>query len=232
MRLVPLVAGLLAVASLALAGTAETSLNVAEDVSRPALRVDARGWAEVSWTAAGARRYLLIPPTGRVLPGRRLTRPDASRPTSAVAIPFRKALRRTPDGRFWALQLWRVRPGGPLELRFSRWRGRPTEIVLETVEPRADGYVVRGRATFHGKPVPQWSLTPEGKRIRTYAYVDRATATGWRRIGGVAVRADGTFSRFVPGLGLTRLRAVLRAPNISSTTWAPDAVSPPLAPGL
>jgi hypothetical protein len=230
MRRIPLVAAL-AVASLAQSGPAATSLNVAEDVARPALRVDARGWAEVSWTAAGFRRYLLIPPIGRVLPGRRLTRPDVSRPTTAVAIPFRKALRRTPDGRFWALQLWRVHPSGAVELRFSRWRGRPTEIVLETVEPRADGYVVRGRATFHGKPVPQWSVTPEGKPIRTYAYIDRATASGWRRIGGVAVRADGTFSRFVPGLGRPRFRAVLPAPNISSTTWAPDAVSPPLTPG-
>ena len=229
MRTAVVVVGL-AAALLALAGPGATSLNVAENVRRPALRVDGRGWAEVSWTSAGARRYLLIPPTGRVLPGRRLTRPDVSRPTNAVAIPFGKALRRTPDGRYRALQLWRVHPADAVELRFSRWPGQPTELVLEAVEPQAGGYVVSGRATFHAKPVPQWSLTPEGKRIRTYAYIDRATATGWRRIGGVAVRADGSFARFVPGSRLPRFRAVLPAPNISSATWAPDALSQPLAP--
>ena len=218
------------VLALAGAGAAGGSLNVATNVQRPALRVDARGWAEVSWVAAGTRHYLLIPPTGRVLPGGRLTRPDVSRPTSAVAIPFRKVLRRTPDGRFWALQLWRVRPDGPAELRFSRWRGRPTELVIEAVEPRLDGYVVRGRATFHGRPIPLWSSTPEGKRIRSYAYIDRATATGWRRVGGVRVRADGTFERFVPAGGTPRFRAVLPGPSITSTVWAPDARSAAATP--
>jgi hypothetical protein len=215
------------VVALAGVGSASASLNVATNVQRPALRVDARGWAEVSWTAAGARRFLLIPPTGRVFPGRRLTRSNVSSPTTAVAIPFRKVLRRTPDGRFWALQVWRVRPDGPAELRFSRWRGRPTELVIDAVEPRLDGYVVSGRATFHGRPIPVWSLTPEGKRIRSYAYIDGATSTGWRRIGGVRVRADGTFERFVPSGGIPRFRAVLPGPNISSTVWAPDARSAP-----
>jgi hypothetical protein len=215
------------VVALAVAGSASASVKVATNVQRPALRVDARGWAEVSWTAAGARHFLLIPPTGRVFPGRRLTRPNVSTPTSAVAIPFRKVLRRTPDGRFWALQLWRVRADGPAELRFSRWRGAPTQLVIESVEPRLDGYVVHGRATFHGRPIPLWSTTPEGKRIRSYAYIDRATPTGWQRIGGVRVRADGTFERFVSAAGTPRFRAVLPGPNISSTVWAPDARSTP-----
>jgi hypothetical protein len=218
------------VVALAGVGSASASLNVATNVQRPALRVDARGWAEVSWTAAGTRRFLLIPPTGRVFPGRRLTRPDVSSPTTAVAIPFRKVLRRTPNGRFWALQLWRVRPDGPAELRFSRWRGRATQLVIDAVTPRPDGYVVSGQATFHGRPIPLWSLTPEGKRIRSYAYIDRATPTGWRRIGGVRVRADGTFVRFVPAGGIPRFRAVLPGPNISSTVWAPDARSAPAGP--
>jgi hypothetical protein len=222
--------GAAVVTCLAGAGSAGASLSVATNVQRPALRVDARGWAEVSWTAAGTRRYLLIPPTGRVFPGGRLTRRDVSTPTNAVAIPFRKVLRRTPDGRFWALQAWRVRPDGPVELRFSRWRGGPTQVVIEAVEPRFDGYVVIGRATFHGRPIPLWSVTPEGKRIRSYAYIDRATATGWRRIGGVRVRADGTFERFVPGGGTPRFRAVLPGPSISSSVWAPDARSAAAVP--
>jgi len=222
--------GLAVVAGLAAVGSARASLNVATNVQRPALRVDARGWAEISWTAAGGRRFLLVPPKGRVLPGGRLTRPDVSTPTRAVAIPFRKVLRRTADGRFWALQMWRVHPDGPLELRFSRWRGRPTQVAIESVESQLDGYVVTGRATFHGQPIPLSSLTPEGKRIRSYAYIERATPTGWQRLGGVRVRADGTFARFVPAVGTPRFRAVLPGPNVTSAVWAPDAASPAASP--
>jgi hypothetical protein len=218
------------VAVLAAVGPAAASLNVATNVQRPALRVDARGWSEISWTAGGTRRYLLVPPTGRVFPGRRLEGRDISAPTSAVTIPFRKVLRRTPDGRFWALQAWRVRPDGPVELRFSRWRGAATEVEIEAVEPQPGGFAVLGRATFHGQPVPLWSSTPEGKRIRTYAYIDRATATGWQRVGGVRVRADGTFERFVPSGGTPRFRAVLPGPNVSRSVWAPDARSAAAAP--
>ena len=210
----------------AAAGSAAASLSVATNVQRPGLRVDARGWAEVSWTAGAARRYLLIPPAGRVLPGGRLRGRDVSRAVTSARIPFRQVVRRTPDGRYWALQAWRVRPGGPVELRFSRWRGRPTKLVIEAVEPGANGYLVRGRATFAGRPIPLWSATPEGKRLRSYAYIDRMTSGGWRRVGGVAVRADGTFRRFVAATGgRVRFRALLPGPNLKAA-WAPDAVSP------
>jgi hypothetical protein len=220
----PLVAALSA-AVLAAAGSAAASLSVATDAQRPGLRVDARGWAEISWTAGEARRYLLIPPAGRVLPGGRLRGRDVSRAAS-VRIPFRKVVRRTPDGRYWALQEWRVRPAGPVELRFSRWRGRPTKLVIEAVEPSAGGYLVRGRATFAGRPIPLWSGTPEGKRLRSYAYIDRSTPAGWRRFGGVAVRADGTFRRYAAAAaGHPRFRALLPGPNLNAV-WAPDAVSP------
>ena len=214
---------------LAAAGSAAASLSVATDVQRPGLRVDARGWAEVTWTAAGARHSLLIPPAGRVLPGGRLPGRDVSRAITSVAIPFRKVVRRTPDGRYWALQAWRVRPAGRVELRFSRWRGRPTRLVIEAVEPSAGGYLVRGRATFAGRPIPLWSATPEGKRLRSYAYIDRMTSNGWRRVGGVAVRADGTFRRYVAAAaGHPRFRALLPGPNLKAG-WAPDAVSPAVA---
>ena len=186
------------------------------------------GNAEVSWTAGGVRRYVFVPPTGRVYPGRRLAAADVSRSSTAVALPFRRVLRRTPDGRLWALQTWRVQPGGPVELRFSRWRGEPPKVTL-AAEPRFDGKVVTGRATFAGRPVPLYSPTPEGKRIRSYAFIDRKTGTGWSRIAGAATRADGSFRIFVPAAKLSsRYRAVLPGPNIG-TTLAPDAVSPPLA---
>ncbi|MBA2462995.1 MAG: hypothetical protein H0V45_14730 [Actinobacteria bacterium] len=213
---------------LVVVATASGSITVATDAQRPALRVDARGNAEVSWTAGGARRYLLVPPTGPVYPGRRLEGADVSRNSTAVAIPFRRSLRRTPDSRLWALQAWRVSPGGPVELRFSRWRGAPPKVTISS-EPRFGGELVTGRATFAGRPVPLQSPTPEGKRLRSYAYVDRLVSGGWRRVAGAATRADGSFRFLVPASELgSSYRAVVPGPNLG-VVLAPDAVSAPVA---
>ena len=213
--------------ALALSPSAAASLKLGENPQRPALRVDARGNAEVSWTAGGVRRYVFVPPTGLMYPGRRLAAPDVSRSHASVAIPFRKVLRRTPDGRLWALQAWRVRPGGPVELRFSRWRGAVPKVTI-AAKPRFEGEVVTGRATFAGRPVPLYSPTPEGKRIRSYAYIERETSSGWSGIAGAATRADGTFRFFVPAGKLgARYRAVLPGPNVG-TTLAPDVASAPV----
>jgi hypothetical protein len=76
-----------------------------------ALRVDARGYAEASW----AGHTIAIPPTRRVLPGKRLSARDVGRPTRAP-IAFAKVVRQTPDGRLWALQSWAVLPGRAAEL--------------------------------------------------------------------------------------------------------------------
>lgn len=209
---------------LAFAAGASASITLGTNPQRPALRVDGRGNAEVSWTAGGVRRYVFVPPTGRVYPGRRLTAADVSRSSAAVALPFRRVLRRTPDGRLWALQTRRVQPGGPVELRFSRWRGPPPKVTVAS-KPRFAGELVSGRATFAGRAVPLYSPTPEGKRIRSYAYVERATSGGWSRIGGGATRANGSFSLFVPASKLgARYRVVLPGPNIGATL-APDVVS-------
>jgi hypothetical protein len=218
---------LAAISLLAVPTGAAASIRVGADAQRPALRIDAKGNAEVSWTAGGARRYVLVPPIGPVLPGRRLATRDVSRPTTAVTIPFRSALRRTPDGRLWALQSWRVEPGGPVELRFSRWRGAPTKVTLQA-DQRLDGNLVTGRATFAGRPVPQYSPTPERKLVRSHAYVQRApTANGtWSPLSAVTTQADGSFRLYVPPerLGIF-YRALLPGPNIG-TTLAPDAASP------
>jgi hypothetical protein len=207
------------------AASASASLTVASNAQRPALRVDARGNAEISWTAAGVRRYLLVPATGRVLPGRRLAGRDVSVSTTAAVLPFRRVLRRTPDGRLWALQAWRLRSGGPVELRFSRWRGAIPQVTLETL-PQYEGELLSGDASLAGRPVPLFSPTPEGKRIRSYVYLDRWTGRGWSRLAGVATRTNGTFRFFVAGTALApRYRAILPGPNIR-TTLAPDVVSP------
>jgi len=115
---------------LVLSANAGASITLATNAQRFVLRVDARGYAAVSFVERGARRTILVPPRGRVLPGGRITGRDVSRATSAVNLPFRQILRRTADGRYWALQTWRPQKGGPVELRFSRWRGAPTKVEL------------------------------------------------------------------------------------------------------
>jgi hypothetical protein len=213
-------------AALMLPGNAAASIGVTfAPFSHPALRVDARGNAEVSWTAGGARRTVLVPPTGLYLPGGTLQGPDVSRATAAVAIPYRLALRRTPDGRYWALQGWQTGFNGPLELRFSRWRGAPTQVTL-----MAKKGILVGRATFHGRPVSGTYRTNAGTPIPLAAQLDCfacpiARGRGWHRFNGVRTRADGSF-----GSGIRRdwkgkkYRATIVGPNIG-TTLAPDGAA-------
>ena len=213
-------AGVLIVGALLSCGVAAASTGVAVGVQRPALRVDARGNAEISWTQSGTRRTLLVPPTGRVLPGGRLSGRDVSRSASSPAIPFRRVLRRTPDGRLWALQDWTVLPGRR-ELRFARWRGAPMKITL-TTRPRFDGELVEGRATFAGSAVTGYSLTPAGKRVRVFAYVDAARGGSWQRVGGVAPRSDGSFRLYLAPAKLgPRYRVTVVGPN-RGATFVPD----------
>jgi hypothetical protein len=214
--------GVLAVVlALGIAPTAAASITVATNAARPALRVDAKGNAEVSWTSGGARRTLLVPTRGRVLPGGRLSEPDASRPVTGPAIPFRRVLRLA-GGRYYALQSWRVLPGGPVELRFSRWRGTPTRASI-LAEPARPGVTLAGTVTFAGRPIPTTSRTPEGKVLRQYVYLDALARGAWRRLGGVRLRADGSYRRLVSRSGAgARYRAAVPGPNIG-TTYAPDA---------
>ena len=218
MKLLPLL-----VAAAALAASAEASTTVATNAQRPALRVDARGNAEVSWVAAGTRRFLLVPPRGRVLPGGRIGGRDTSRTAADPALPFLRVLRRTPDGRRWALQAWRVHPGRPVQLRFSRWRGQPTEVVATATADRLEG-----RVTFQGRGVFGFSATPEGKRQRIYAYVDcfgcPAAPDAWRRLIGVAPQApNGSFAlALTPARQGLRYRVSVPGPQLG-TTYAPDA---------
>src|SRR5215210_3325351 len=160
-----------AAACLVAPAVAAASVTVATNVQRPALRVDAKGNAEVSWTAGGRRQYLLVPPTGRFLPGGRLPRGDVSRPVSGVPLPYLRVLRRTPDGRLWALQTWQVAFSKAVELRFSRWRGAPTQITLAAM-PSGTTEVLQGRATFQGRPVTGTSPTNAGKPVLLSGFFD------------------------------------------------------------
>ncbi|MGZ8687240.1 MAG: hypothetical protein ACXWZP_02310, partial [Gaiellaceae bacterium] len=55
----------LTAAALVWAAAAAGSIDVTVKGSQPALKVDARGAAEVSWTEGGVRKTLLVPPSGR-----------------------------------------------------------------------------------------------------------------------------------------------------------------------
>jgi hypothetical protein len=215
---------LLAPVLLAAAPAASASITVAANAAHPALRADALGNAEISWTSGGRRQRLLVPARGRVLPGGRLAGADVTRAVAAPAIPFRRVLRLAPGGRYYALQAWRVLPGGPVELRFSRWRGTPTKVEL-TAQTTSLGVRLSGTATFAGGAVPTTSRSPEGKVLRQYVYLDSLVGGRWRRVGGVVLRADGSFRRLVPRreLGM-RYRAAVPGPNLG-VTYAPDAVA-------
>jgi hypothetical protein len=217
-------AGVCAIALLLLVESAPASISIATNAIRPALRVDARGNAEVSWSSSGVRRTLLIPPVGRYLPGGRITTADVSRRTTIRGLPFAKAIRRGPDGTLYALQSWRVEPGGPVELHFARWKGKPTTVTV-SAEPTSGTERLTGRAEFQGKPVSGYSRTNSGIRYRIFAFLDcfGCRQPAWRRIGGVAPRADGTFRLLVRStFHGTRYRVTIAGPNLGRTL-APDA---------
>lgn len=215
---------LLAAGLLGLAETGQASISIAKNVVRPALRVDARGNAEVSWSSGGLRRTLLVPAIGLYLPGGRISTADVSRPATITGLPFARATRRGPNGTFYALQSWRVEPTGPVELHFSRWKGAPTTVAL-AAEPASGSERLVGRAQFQGKPVAGYSRTNSGIRYRIFAFLDcfSCPKSVWRRMGGVAPRADGTFRLLVKSnLRGMRYRVTIAGPNLGSTL-APDA---------
>jgi hypothetical protein len=211
------------------AGAAGAAIQVASDARHPTLRVDARGYAEVGWRAKdGSRHTLLVPPSGRVLPGGHLTGKDVSR-RGATAIPFKRVVRTTPDGALWALQAWQVVKGGPVDLRFSRWRGSPTEVTATAACCRNGGETLAGAAAFQGRPLFGSSPTTGGTSVRIFAYVDCFGCqghSGWSRIAGVATKApDGSYTLFVrPAWVADRYRVTLAGPNLG-WTYAPDAVA-------
>ncbi len=211
-------------ASCLLAAGASASIDAATSARSPALRIDARGYAEVSWSQDGARRTLLVPPQGRYLPGGRILGADVSEPISRTGIANAVLARRTPDGRLWALQSWRPRPGGPVELRLARWKGAPTEV-----EASVTGARLRGRATYHGRGVYGTSPTTAGKPVAHFAWVDCwrcAGAPGWKRLLGVRLRGpEGTFALLLrPAWKASRYRVTVTGPNRGGD-YAPDATT-------
>jgi len=223
-RLAVLLGATAALAVAAVVHTAVASITIGYDAGRPVLKIDANGNAEVDWTERGVRKTMWIPTTGRYLPGGHISGPDVSKPAHGVALPYLRVVRRTPDGRLWALQSWPVQPNGQVELRFSRWQG-PTTAVTGDV---ADGRLT-GTAIFQGHGVDGFSPTTAGTPVRLYAWVDcwRCDgASGWQRLTGVRlVGPSGIFSLYLrPAWESTRYRVTVPGPN-RGATYAPDVVA-------
>lgn len=201
---------------------ADASIWITNNARAPSLRVDARGNAEVRWhDAAGVRHTLLVPETGRVLPGGKAG-PDVLRRAS-VDLSLARVVRRTPDGRLWALQAWRVSPRVPLELHLARWRGKAPLISASVSADQLTGTV-----TFHGAGMYGKSPTTAGTLLRVTAYVDcfdcPASRSGWARMLGVFPRApDGAFSVFLRPQWQTSLYRITVYGKNFGTTLAPDA---------
>ena len=97
----PLTAALMAIA-VAAPASAAASLRVASNARHATLKVVAGGAAEVDWTrAGGGRGSVVIYPNGSRRFGARLKGRDVSVATTAVALPMMRAVRQSPDGRYW-----------------------------------------------------------------------------------------------------------------------------------
>jgi hypothetical protein len=215
--------------ALAAAAVAQGSICVCRAATESSLRISASGYAEVGWTTRdGHRRYAVVTPGGRVMYGDRIRR-DASRAARAGHVPFREAVRQTPDGRWWALQRWRPRASGKAEVRFSRWRGKGTSLTSRTTCCRNGSIVIRGRATLNRRPVFGSQATGSGS-VRIGVFVDcfrcALNPRGWARATRVPTRApDGSYSvRIRPRWMGLKYRITMTGPNLRWTR-APDARS-------
>jgi hypothetical protein len=198
---------------------ATASYGLALNASAPALRVDAKGNAEVSWKTAGARKSFVVPRTGVGHYGT-LASADVSKKAS-LSVPLAVTTRRTPDGTLWALQRLAI-SGRPTSLDLARWRGAPTRLSLAATPKRLTGSV-----TFHGRPVTGSSPTLTGKRVHVYVYVEcygcPAARHGWTFLLGVPPKRNGTFALALrPTWKGTRYRASVQGPNVGGEL-APDA---------
>jgi hypothetical protein len=193
--------------------------GLAIGASSPALRVDAKDTAEVSWTTGGTSYSFVVPESGLGYHGA-LAGADALKRTSAT-LPMAVAEGATPDGTHWALQQLDV-SGRPASLDLSRWKRAPTALTLAT-----DGKRVTGTATFDGHPVTGTSPTQAGKEVRAYVYLEcfgcPGDANGWMLMAGVAPKADGSFALYLRSSWAgKRYRATIAGPNVGGML-APDA---------
>jgi hypothetical protein len=207
---------------------ASASVKVAADARDPALRVDGAGNAVVTWTtSSGAHESLVISKDGQLHYGATLPGADVSQPTTRVTIPWEVIVRQTADGSLYALQSWQRLATGPVELRFSRWKGAPTTLMLRTVCCRWGHENVEGAASFHGKGIFGFHSTHQGDPLDPYGrnvYLDSYRAGHWERMMGILTHAPvGSFSLWIRPAWLgSQYRGTISGPNWG-WTLGPDA---------
>jgi hypothetical protein len=214
----PLLAVLL-VAVLVAPGSALASLRITANARHATLKVVAGGTAEVDWTrAGGGRRSVVVYPNGSLRYGKHLRGRDVSFATTAVSLPMARVLRQTPNGRYFALQAWRRLRGGPVELRFSRWRGAPTRLTLQAICCKWSSENIVGQATYHGRPIYGYRATSTGNPLDGLGrnvYLDTYRQSRWQRMMGILThRPTGRFSLWIrPYWRGTAYRGRIIGPN-------------------
>jgi hypothetical protein len=193
---------LVVVAALVAPGSALASLRVASNARDATLKIVAGGAAEVDWArAGGGRGTVVIYPNGSRRFGAHLRGRDISFAATGVSLPMARVVRQTPDGRYWALQAWRRLRGGPVELRFSRWRGAPTLLTLRSVCCKWRSENIAGQATFHGRPIFGYRATSTGNPLDSLGrivYLDTFRQSRWQRMMGILThRPTGKFSLWI-----------------------------------
>jgi hypothetical protein len=150
-----------------------------------------------------------------------------------AGIPQAVVAYRLPDGRTFALQriqrLGSYGTPGPVELRFSRWTGAPTQLTL--TGEWVVGKIPRlcATATFHGVPFYGEEHTLQGNPLDAEGrnvYLDVLLPAGsWYRIFGVLARPLGyaLLLRTTDWYGIA-FRATVPGPNVDGQL-APDAVT-------
>jgi hypothetical protein len=225
----PLTAALLVLLTAAcfVAGSAQGSVKVGEWAKEASLRVDAAGNAEVDWTSSQGAQSVVIDRSGALRYGGKLTAPDVTHSVAEPALPWALVVRQGPDGSFYALQSWQRLVDGPVELRFSRWRGDPTKLTLHAVCCKWGGENIKGNASFHGKPIYGFKATRQGDPLDPYGrnvYLDSFRAGHWQRMMGIlAKRPAGQFSLWIRSVWAgTAYRGTISGPNWG-WTLGPDA---------
>ncbi len=222
--LIPIVA----LAAAVLPGAADASIKIAGNAHDASLRVNAKGVATVFWTTSGGKRSsAVVLPSGKTMYGRAAGGADVTKATDEVSLPMVVELRKGPSGGFWALQSWKRLKDGPTELRFSRWSGAPTKLPINAVCCKWRSEMVKGQATFHGKPIYGYSATPAGvplDKLGRNVYIDFMKGGTWHRAMGILThRPTGKFSLWIRKYWRgTAYRARMIGPNWGRTL-APDA---------
>jgi hypothetical protein len=186
--------------------TARTADIVDRNVASPALAVDARNVALVTYSVRGSARHVLY--WGAVDWTARFQRDysggwkskmadykrfsNSCKPYSGPRLPLMIAACDAPDGSHWALQQWQRlwnNYGGDHaanELYISHWRGDTGQLQIQTdYSYHGKHQHLWGQFSYHGKPVYGTHWTTQGvptDRQGRNIYVDYLKVPTWRRV--------------------------------------------------